>query len=255
MIQLPTATSTVLLQLDAVPTFLENTIESIIAFLPRLVGALLILIIGWAIGLVVAGIIRRVADGANLDRYVRDTPLGKAMGGSRTDDPVAGLLAAIGKWFVIALSVLAAADVLAIPILSEWIQTAVAYLPAFIAGLLVIVLGFVVADFIGDMITSTQAATETPYTSWFATGTRLFLYFTAIVIGLDTMGIDVSILFVFAQALAWGLAAALALGVGIAVGWGGHDYVSQNINRWMGQAKQHTPSPQGSGSTAPSDDD
>jgi small-conductance mechanosensitive channel len=240
--------------LDAVPEFLEETVAAIVAFVPRLVGALLILVVGWLVGAALAGIVRRVADGADLDQYVRGTPIGRTMRSSRAEDPVAGFLAGITKWFVIALSVLAAADVLAIPVLSAWIQTAVAYLPAFIAGLLVIVFGFIVADFVGDMITRTEAATETPYTSWFATGTRLFLYFTAIVIGLDTMGIDVEILFVFAEALAWGLAAALALGVGIAVGWGGHEYVSQNIGRWMGQAKQHTPTPQNSGSAATGDD-
>jgi len=40
--------------------------------------------------------------------------------------------------------------VLAISVLSEWIQAAVSYLPAFAAGLVVTVLGFVVADLIGD---------------------------------------------------------------------------------------------------------
>ena len=34
-----------------------------------------------------------------------------------------------------------------------------------------------------------------------AAGTRMFLYFTAVVIGLGTMGIDVSILYVFAKAV------------------------------------------------------
>jgi len=72
----------------------------------------------------------------------------------------------------------------------------------------------------------------------------MFLYFTAVVIGLDTMGIDVGILYLFARALAWGLAAAIALGVGIAVGWGAHNYVSNNVDKWMGNVSQATPNPQ-----------
>jgi uncharacterized membrane protein len=92
----------------------------------------------------------------------------------------------------------------------------------------------------------TRAATQTAYTAWFAAGTRMFLYFTAIVIGLDTMGVNVGILFVFAEAVAWGLAAAIAIGFGIAVGWGGHTYVQENIDRWMGRASAGTPSPRGS---------
>jgi hypothetical protein len=177
-------------------------------------------------------------------------------GGSR--DAVTRTFGAIAKWFVYGLAILAAANVLAIETLSEWVGTAVSYLPAFIAGLAVIILGFVVADFIGDAIMRTRAATQTNYTSWFAAGTRMFLYFTAIVIGLDTMGIDVAILYVFARAIAWGLAAAVAIGAGIAIGWGAHNYVAENIDSWMGSAQSATPSPpettQADGGTTGDDD-
>ncbi len=244
--------STVVLQVQ-VPGFLEETISNIVAFLPRLVGALVVLLIGWIIGVAIGKLVKSLSDRVELDRFVMDTPLGQMMGG--TEKAVSSTFGKIAKWFVYALAILAAADVLAISLLSQWIQTAVSYLPAFIGGLVVIVLGFVVADFIGDAIMRTRGATESSYTSWFATGTRMFLYFTAIVIGLDTMGIDVSILYVFARAIAWGLAAALALGLGIAIGWGGHTYVSNNIDRWMGQASSATPEPSSSrqadgGSTA-----
>ncbi|MFB6179026.1 MAG: hypothetical protein ABEI77_04800 [Halorientalis sp.] len=237
------AESTLLLQQVAVPDFLEQTVSNIIAFLPRLVGALVVLVIGWIVGVAFGALVQRLSDRVELDKYVMDTPLGRFMGG--TQRAVSDTFGKIAKWFVYALAILAAADVLAITLLSQWIQTAVSYLPAFVGGLLVIVLGFVVADFIGDAIMQTRAATQTSYTSWFAAGTRMFLYFTAIVIGLDTMGIDVSILYLFARAVAWGLAAALAIGVGIAIGWGGHTYVSNNIDRWMGQASSATPEPKG----------
>lgn len=60
------------------------------------------------------------------------------------------------------------------------------------------------------------------------------------------MGVDVGILFVFVEVVAWGLAAAVAIGVGIAVGWGGHTYVQKNIDRWMGRASAGAPLLRGS---------
>ncbi|QLG64015.1 mechanosensitive ion channel family protein [Halorarum salinum] len=227
----------------SVPEFLQETVAGIVAFLPRLVGALAILLIGWVLGVAVGKAVRTLADRVEIDRMVLETPLGRMMGGS--EDAVSNAFGTIGKWFVYAVSILAAANVLAIPLLSQWIGTAVSYLPAFIAGLLVITIGFVVADFIGDAITRTRAATQTAYTSWFASGTRMFLYFTAIVIGLDTMGIDVGILYTFANAAAWGLAAAIALGAGLAFGWGGHNYVQENIDDWAGRASSASPGPRG----------
>lgn len=223
-----------------VPDWLQDPVAELLTFLPRLIGALIILAIGWVLGRVAAGIVRRLADGIELDRMVLETPLGRILGG--TERAVSSAFGSLAKWFVYGLAILAAANALAIATLSEWISTAVSYLPAFIAGLLVITFGFVVADFIGDAIERTRAATETAYTNWFANGARMFLYFTAIVIGLDTMGIDVAILYVFARALAWGLGAALAIGAGVAFGWGGKDYVSENIGRWMTRTNEVTPS-------------
>lgn len=233
------------LQQVQVPEWLQDPVADLITFLPRLIGALVILLIGWIIGRLVARVVRRIADGVELDRMVLETPLGRILGG--TERAVSSAFGKLAKWFVYALAILAAANAVAIPLLSEWISTAVSYLPAFIAGLLVIVLGFVVADFIGDMIERTRSGTQTAYTGWFANGARVFLYFTALVIGLDTMGIDVDILYVFARALAWGLAAAVAIGVGVAFGWGGKEYVADNINHWMSRTAEITPDEQGRG--------
>ncbi|SFS34820.1 mechanosensitive ion channel family protein [Halostagnicola kamekurae] len=222
------------------PNWLQEPVAELITFVPRLIGAVVILLIGWVVGRFAARVVGRIADGIELDRMVLETPLGRILGG--TEQAVSNAFGSLAKWFVYALAILAAANALAIPTLSEWISTAVSYLPAFIAGLLVIVLGFVVADFVGDVIERTRAATQTAYAGWFANGARMFLYFTAIVIGLDTMGIDVGILYVFARALAWGLAAAVAIGAGVAFGWGGKDYVSENIDGWMGRTSTVTPS-------------
>ncbi|MFW5956128.1 MAG: mechanosensitive ion channel family protein [Halorhabdus sp.] len=40
----------------------EESIDPIVSFLPQLIGAIIILLIGWIIGRVLAGVVRRVAD-------------------------------------------------------------------------------------------------------------------------------------------------------------------------------------------------
>ena len=229
-----------ILQLD-ISESLNQALTAIVSFIPRLIGALIILAVGWFVGAAAGRAVRALVDRSEVDRAVLQTPLGRILGG--TERAVAKAFGTITKWFIFAIAILAATDVLAIALLSEWVSRALTYLPAFIAGLLIIVLGFIIADFVGDAITRTQAATETAYTQWFATATRFFLYFTVIVIGLDTMGVDVQILFVFARALAWGLAAAIAIGIGLALGWGGHNYVEENIDHWASRTSSATPTP------------
>ncbi|MFW5956129.1 MAG: hypothetical protein ACOCQY_01885 [Halorhabdus sp.] len=172
------------------------------------------------------------------------TPIGGALGGTET--AISRSLGRIAAFFVLALAILAAADALAIELLSEWIASAASYLPAFVAGALVIIFGFVLADFLADVVGHTEMVTETGYTDMFADELRLFLYFVVTVIGLGTMGVDVQILNTFAQAAAWGLAAGIALAFGIAVGLGGRDYVAAKIGGWLpGQAPTPEPTPMG----------
>ncbi|WP_435347624.1 mechanosensitive ion channel family protein [Haloarchaeobius sp. HRN-SO-5] len=211
----------------------EEMVGGLIAFAPRAIGALIILLVGWLIGRLVGRGVSRLADGVELDQMVLRTPLGRMLGG--TEQAVSRAFGRITAWFVYALAILAAADVLAIELLSEWISAAVSYLPALVAGLLIIVLGFVVADFIADAIARTETVTSARYTNVFADGTRILLYFVVVVMGLDTMGVDVGILFTFAEAAAFGVAAGIALAIGIAFGWGGKDYVANNINDWVGR--------------------
>ena len=225
----------VVLQVE-VPEFLEETVANIIAFLPRLIGAILILLIGWIIGRFVAGIVSRITDAIELDQATMRTPIGDMLGGS--ERAVSRAFGTLAAWYVYFLAILAAANVLAIPQLSQWVDTAVSYLPSFIAGLVIIVLGFILADFLANAIEHAATATRDQIAALFADGTRIFLYFIAIVIGLDTMGVDVGILYIFAGAAAFGLALALAIGIGLAIGLGGREYVNENIDHWMHSARE-----------------
>lgn len=215
------------------PTVAQDLLSDLVSLTPRVLGAALVLVVAWFVGRIAARVVSGLTDRVNVDKALVETPVGAMLGG--TERAVSKSFGTLTAWFVYAIGILTAADLLAIETLSTWIADAVSYLPAFVAGLLIIVLGFIVADFIGDAIERTRAATKTAYTTYFATGTRIFLYFVAIVIGLTTMGIDTTILNTIVQAFAWGLAAAVAIGVGIAIGWGGKDYVAGNVDRWMGR--------------------
>lgn len=218
------------------PGVLAGLTATVVTFVPRILGAIIILLVGWLIGRILGRIAYHIVHRTELDRFTLETPLGDMMGGTR--QAVSTTFGLIVRWFIYALAFLAAADVLAITLLSEWVSAALAYLPTFFGGLLFILFGFIVADFLGDMIERTRAATETAYTLYFAEGVRIFLYFIVIVIGLDTIGVDVELLYILAGALTTGLALAVAIGGGIAVGLGAKDYVAEHIDEWVERGEE-----------------
>lgn len=247
-------------QVDQLLGPFSKAISSLVLIIPRLIGALIILFIGWIVGRLVARIIRRLADAVGLDRRLLQTPIGEMVGGG--EDALSRALGKIGAYYIYFIALLAAANVLNIPLLSQFINGAAAYLPSLIAGVLIIIIGFVVADFVGDVIERSAAPTAGAGTgSLLASGVQVFLYILVIIIGLDTMQVNVEILYIFASAFAGALGLAVAIGVGIAIGLGGKDYVADNIDRWANRASNATGetgssrrSPESQGSTdGPSD--
>lgn len=216
-----------------VQNVIQAIINDIVAVAPRVVGAVILLLLGWIVGRIVGWAVTGFVRRTGLSRWTRDTPIS-----SMFDQDVSKLFGLVARLFVYAIAILAAADVLAIPQLSAWLALAVSYLPAFFGGLLVILLGIIVADLIGDMIERMRAPTKTAYVSYFADGVRIFLYFTVIVVGLDTMGVNVALLYIIAGAVASGLVLAVAIGAGIAFGLGGKEYVAENIEDWMRHGRE-----------------
>lgn len=221
-------------QLQDIPDFLGQVIADLALLIPRLIGAIIILLIGWFVGRAIGRVVSAIADRTEIDRRTLQTPIGDMLGG--TERAVSNAFGKVAAYYIYFLAILAAADALQIPLLSAFIADAASYLPAFIAGLLIIVVGFIVADFVGNAIERSASATGSRGGSLLASGVQIFLYFIVIVVGLDTMQVNVEILYIFAAAVAGGLGLALAIGLGIALGLGGRDYVAENIDDWMDQA-------------------
>ena len=74
--------TSIVLQTD-VSTTIERTVSEVVTFLPRLVGAVVVLLIGWVVGVAIRKAVERLTDSVGLDSMTMDTPLGHSMGGFR----------------------------------------------------------------------------------------------------------------------------------------------------------------------------
>jgi small-conductance mechanosensitive channel len=213
--------------------FIDAWIARIGEILPKIAGAAIILIIGWIAGRLIGNWSARILDRAGLDDALRKTAIGKAL--EKTRIRIAGFFELVIRWFVYLIAALAAADVLQISTLSRFIDSIVEYLPNFVGGIFIILIGFIIADFVGDALIAVSKEGNIEYGAVFGNALKVFLYFVVIVIGLSTMKIDVQILNVFATALAWGCAVGVGVGLGIAIGLGFKDVVAKKANAWLEQ--------------------
>ncbi len=197
---------------------------------PAVLGAIIVLIIGWVGGRVLGRGLSKVLDKVGVDDALRKTAIGKAM--ERSGMKIVRFFDLLIRWFVYLIAILAAVDILQITVLSTFMSTLVQYLPSFIAGLFIIILGFIAADFVGDSLKAVGKEAKLEFSSIAADGIKVFLYFVIIVLGLSVMKIDVQILYIFANAAAWGTALGIGAAIAIAFGLGFKDYIRKNAENW-----------------------
>ena len=124
------------------------------------------------------------------------------------------------RWFTYLIAVLAAVDILEIDILSTFMKSVVQYIPSFIAGVSILFIGLVVVDFVGDAFWTVGREAKIEFVGLIAGISKLVMYLIVIVIALTMIGIDVSIIYTFVNALTLGAAIGICVGLGIAFGWG-----------------------------------
>ncbi len=221
----------------AVVDSFNAAVGSIIAFLPSLVAAIIILIIAWIVGRALGRLVSSALDRVGVDDALRRTVIGKSIESSGTS--IRHVFDLIVRWFIYIISIMSAVNVLNIPMLTSFTQSVVFYIPNLIAALIVLVVGFIFADIVGDLIRKTGAASEIPYMGIFSTAIEVFLYFIVIIIALDQLKINTSIIYVFATALAWGIAVGAGVGLGVAFGFGLKDRIPRLLESVTGEeAKQ-----------------
>ncbi len=216
--------------------FIRGIIDWLVATIPKIVGAIVVLIIGWAIGRLLGAVIAKILDKVGVDDALRKTSIGKAIEKSGISIPK--FFDVIVRIFIYLVAVLAAANILEIAILSQFMARVVEYLPSFIAGIFILIFGLMAADFVGDAITAVGREAKIEYAGLASAVVRGMLYLVVIIVGLSTMRIDVSILNTIVTAMAWGLAGAVAIGGGLAIGFGLRDYVSKRAEEWMKKAEE-----------------
>ncbi|MBT8506927.1 hypothetical protein AZH53_00590 [Methanomicrobiaceae archaeon CYW5] len=191
---------------------LMQALYSVIAFLPNIIAAVIILIIGWIIGRVLGSVISKVLDKIGVDDALRKTSLGKAIEDSGTN--IVHLFDLIVRWFVYLIAILAAIDVLQFAFLSDLFQDFILYLPRIVMFLIILIAGFILVDYFADLIQGWGKTREIEFFGAIVLLLRVFFYFVVLILALSQLLIDLTIIYTFLVPIAWGVG--LGIGVGIA---------------------------------------
>ncbi|HEY9050606.1 MAG TPA: mechanosensitive ion channel domain-containing protein [Gammaproteobacteria bacterium] len=196
---------------------------NLIDFLPRILAALLVLIIGWLLAKMIRTLIIRLVN--QLDRLWQKMVVSKGLVSLQPRHPPARFVGEILFWMTILISVVMATEILGLSIFVSWLTEIVSYLPLLVSGLLIVLAGFIVSSLVRDLIASTMASAGMTQGDVVGRLVQVVILFTAIVIGTDQVGIDVTFLSVISAII---LSATLG-SVALAFGLGARNYVANII--------------------------
>lgn len=213
---------------DVLVVSFQELWSGVITFIPKLLVAVIIFIVGWIIAVALGKLISQIVRLFKIDKLFQalgaEEPLAKA--GFRLD--AGAFVGGLVRWFLIVVFLVAAIDVLGLSQVNIFLREVVlAYLPNVIVAALILVVAAFVADAMQKIVVGSAKAAGVPSTHLLGGITKWAIWVFAILAALYQLGIAG----VFAQTLFTGFVAMLAIAGGLAFGLGGKDAAARYVER------------------------
>ena len=126
--------------------------SAFLGYIPQLIGALIILIIGYIIAKALQAIVGRVLEGIGFDRWMERGGIKQFFDRADTEHTPHSILGRLVFWFVFIIAITMAADALGIPQVSAVLAQLIAYIPSIIAAILILILAALLANFLSSIV-------------------------------------------------------------------------------------------------------
>src|SRR5947209_9313900 len=214
---------------DAVLTSLANALNLVFTFIPKLLGFLVILIVGLIIASLVSKLVTSLLRRLGFDNLANRIGLTRFQQRMNVTLDTAGVLGKIVYWFILLIFLIPATDSLGLPAVSNILNELVAYIPNVFVAILVLFLGTLAATFVADLVRGATASTNVGNPSVFASIARWAIIGFASLIALEQLQIAPALLNILFTAIV----GAAAIAFGLAFGLGGQD----TARRWLSRGE------------------
>jgi hypothetical protein len=191
----------------------NNFINLIIFYIPLVISAFILLLIGFLIVDFIGDLVKNLLVSIGVDEKFERMPFGMSVrtGGLTASGIISGLI----KLFGYLIFLTTASNILQLTMLTQLLISITEYLPRLFTGILILIIGILSIDIVMDYLTSTVRGMNVEGTEIILPLLRGFLFLIVILVALDTMLVNTSILYLFFGPLAWGIAIVVAFKYGV----------------------------------------
>jgi len=200
---------------DSLQVAFRDALSDFFAFIPKLFGAVILLLVGWFLGKLVGGLVTKalravkfnqVAEKAEIDDFLRNA-------GAKMDP--AAVVGAIVRWFIYLVFFLAAFDALGLSQVSAVIDDVLALLPKVIVALIVLLVGALAGNLLAGVIRGALRSAGIGQADLFGTVARFAVIAFAAIAALDMLEIAPTIVATLWQGLIFGVIGTFVLAFGL----------------------------------------
>ncbi len=208
----------------------------VIAFIPNLVVAIVILLIGWGVSAIVFRGISTFFKMIKFDEALRKTGLDDVVRKGGLTLNSGHFIGKLVQYFIVIAFLIASFDVLGLSQVTAFLQQIVlGYLPQLIIAVLILLVGSVVGDAMSRIVMASARTAGLMHASLLGAVTRWGIWIFAILVALSQMGIAGA----FIQTLFTGFVVAVSLALGLSFGLGGQQAAAHTIERIKGEISHH----------------
>ncbi len=204
-----------------------NIWDRFVNFLPNLIGAAIIIIVGWLVGMIVAIVIDRLFRIIGLQTLFEKAKVEDVLKKGSIGKDATALLAAVAKWIIYLVAFIAAANTLKLPDVANFLNAILAFMPSAVAAGLILLIGLVLAHFLSNVVKGSLMAAGLAMADAVALVVRWVIIIFAFLAALSQVGLAqnmISTLFI-------GVIAFLAIAGGLAFGLGGKEAAQDLIDK------------------------
>src|SRR3989344_2799341 len=130
---------------DTIVASLQQVWTSVANFVPFLVGAVLVFIIGWIIAVSLGKLVEQVVRALKVDHLLSKLDMERAMERAGWKLNSGAFLGALVKWFLIIVFLLAAANILGLQAVSDFLRDVLLYIPNVAVAALILIIAALVS--------------------------------------------------------------------------------------------------------------
>ncbi len=206
---------------------LQDLYSKTLTFLPNIVAAIIVVIIGWLLAMFLSKLVLKLLESIKIDHLANQLGLDTLSQRAEKKLSLARLGAWLIKWFFFLGSFIAAANILNLTEVSQFLyMKVVPFAGHVIVAMAVLLLGMLAANFFSDLVSTTVKASGFVSSSTLASITRWLIMLFAVIAALDQLQINTD----YIDSLFKAIIAMVAIAGGIAFGLGGKDHAKKVLD-------------------------